>query len=56
MNINIPFHRIASATDQIETMRGHSHGDPTVRFEDMIAKAAVPFEDRLAIVEYMKKF
>jgi hypothetical protein len=47
MNINIPFHRIASATDQIETLRGHAHGDPTVRFEDMIARAAVPFEERL---------
>ena len=47
MSANVAFHHIGSGAEQFETMRGPSNGDPTVRFEDMIARAAVPFEDRL---------
>jgi hypothetical protein len=45
MNINLPFHRIASATDQLEILHKGAHGDPTVRFEDMIQRAAISMEE-----------
>ena len=46
MNINLPFPRIASGTDQFEALRRLTHGDPTVRFEDMIGRAAISMEER----------
>ena len=45
MNINLPFHRIASATDQLEILHKGAHGDPTVRFEDMVQRAAISMEE-----------
>lgn len=46
MNINLPFHRIASSADQLEFLQQGAQGDPTVRFEDMIARSAISMEER----------
>lgn len=46
MNIDIPFHRIASSTDQMEFLRQRSLGDPTIRFEDMIGRSSISMEER----------
>jgi hypothetical protein len=45
MNLILPFHRIASATDQLEILHKGAHGDPTVRFEDMIGRAAISMDE-----------